>query len=153
MLIEGIHALNPILTRNLPENDIKRIYIEPEKGYYLNGEEIFSPFDLRLLRRMTRDELFRGWSAEKTLIQWKSVLEGEKIYIEPYIPLADIKVNSSVEFEPGIYSDILCEMLSNIGENSAFFEYSETLSEKLALFEKIPLKKLPEYSLLHEFVG
>ena len=83
IMIEGIHALNPILTENLPENGIMRVYIEPESGYEMNGEKVFSSEDIRLMRRMTRDELFRGWCAEKTLIQWKSVLAGEKIYIEP----------------------------------------------------------------------
>ncbi len=153
IMIEGIHALNPILTENLPEEDILRMYIEPQKSYLLGGEEVFSSKEIRLLRRMTRDELFRSWSAEKTLIQWKSVLEGEKIYIEPYIHLANIKVNTAVDFEPGIYKEILAKMLGKIGENSLFFEEAKTLLAKLELFEEIPDEILPKYSLLREFVG
>ncbi len=153
IFIEGIHALNPILTENLPKEDILRVFIEPKSGYSLNGEKIFSPKDIRLLRRSTRDEFFRGWEAEKTLIQWKSVLEGEKIYIEPYIDLADIKVDSSVEFEPAIFKEKLTPMLKRVQEDSAFFTWAKEILQKLSLFEEIKCEFLPKESILHEFVG
>ncbi len=153
IMIEGIHSLNPILTENLPQKDIMRIYIEPKESYFLNGEEVFTPYDIRLIRRMTRDELFRGWETEKTLLQWESVLRGEKVYIEPYIGLADIKVNSSVDFEPAVFKSVLLKLLSKIGENSPYFETAERIFEKLSLFEEINPENLAKESLLHEFVG
>ncbi|MBE6899969.1 MAG: hypothetical protein E7479_04805 [Ruminococcaceae bacterium] len=153
VMIEGIHSLNPLLTENLPEEGILRMFIEPKKGYIKNGEKFFSPEEVRLIRRMTRDELFRGWSAEKTLIQWKSVLSGEKIYIEPYIGSAEIKIDSSMDFEPAVFVDILSEMLSKIRKESPFFDTAKDLLEKLSCFNKISPDFLPKDSLLREFVG
>ncbi len=153
IFIEGIHALNPILTENIPQNGILRMFIEPNKSYFLGENEIFTPSDIRLLRRTTRDELFRGWEAEKTFAQWKSVLEGEKVYIEPYIHLADIKVNISVDFEPAIFKEKLTPMLLKIGENSPFYAKSREVLCKLSLFEEINCEFLPKDSLLREFVG
>lgn len=153
VVIEGIHSLNPLITENLPEEGIFKMFIEPKKRYTKDGEEIFSPEEIRLIRRMARDELFRGWSAEKTLIQWKSVLAGEKIYIEPYIGSAEIKVDTSMDFEPAVFVDILSEMLSKIREDSPFFAMAGEIMEKLLLFSKINPDFLPEDSLLREFVG
>lgn len=153
IVIEGIHALNPMLTENLPEDGIMRVYIQPECSYYHGGKKIFSPEEIRLIRRATRDELFRGWSAEKTLIQWKSVLAGEKIYIEPYIDSAKIKVNSSMEAEPAFFKSVLMKMLSEIGEDSQFYQLAGKLFEKLSVFCEAEEKFLPKDSLLREFVG
>ena len=153
IIIEGIHSLNPLLTENLPEEGIMKMFIEPKKGYRKDGKEILSPEEIRLIRRATRDELFRGWSAEKTLIQWKSVLAGEKIYIEPYIGSAEIKVDSSMDFEPAVFVDILSKMLAEIRENSPFFDMGNALLKKLMLFNEIDPDFLPKDSLLREFVG
>lgn len=153
IMIEGIHALNPTLTENLPEEGILRIFIEPKTGYAIDGKTVFSPEEVRLLRRMTRDELFRGWCAEKTFAQWKSVLAGEKIYIEPYINSAKIKVNSSVDFEPAVFAKVLPEMLLKIEENSPFSGEAKAFFEKLSLFRAIEKDFLPKDSILREFVG
>ena len=153
IIIEGIHALNPLLTENLPEERIMRIFIEPEKAYCLGDKTVLSPTEVRLMRRMTRDELFRGWSTEKTLIQWKSVLEGEKIYIEPYINLADIHIDSSIETEPAVFVETLTKMLGEIAENSPFYAIAKDFCEKLAVFYKADAKKLPKESILREFLG
>lgn len=153
IIIEGIHALNPLLTENLPEDGIMRIFIGVEKAYVLGGKEIFSSAEIRLMRRMTRDELFRGWSAEKTLIQWKSVLEGEKIYIEPYIDSADINIDSSIETEPAVFRKTLTEMLEKIEEKSPFYAAAKDFSEKLSLFCEADAENLPKDSILREFLG
>ena len=153
IIIEGIHSLNPLLTENLPEEGILKMFIEPRFAYEKDGETVLSAEEVRLMRRMTRDELFRGWEAEKTFAQWKSVLAGEKIYIEPYIDSAEIKVDSSMDFEPAIFVDILSGMLLKIGEKSPFYAMAENFLEKLSLFEKISPEFLPKDSLLREFVG
>lgn len=153
IMIEGIHALNPILTEKLSGDGILKMFIEAQSGYNFENKSVFSKDEVRLMRRMTRDELFRGWSAEKTFAQWKSVVSGEKIYIEPYVDLAEIKVNTSMEFEPAVFSDVLSKMLEKIERESPFFEEARLLLEKLALFEKISTDFLPKDSLLREFVG
>ena len=153
IIIEGIHSLNPLLTENLSEEGILKMFIEPKKAYEKDGKTILSAEEVRLMRRTVRDELFRGWEAEKTFAQWKSVLAGEKIYIEPYIDSAEIKVDSSMDFEPAVFVKILSEMLSKIDEKSPFFDDSEKFFKKLSLFEKISPDFLPKDSLLREFVG
>ncbi len=153
IMIEGIHALNPLLTENLPEEGIMRVYIQPECSYFYGGKKVLSPMEIRLIRRAVRDELFRGWSAEKTLIQWKSVLEGEKIYIEPYVDSAKIKVNSSMELEPLFFKRILGKMLSDISEESEYYGFGKSLLEKMELFGSLDTEFLPKDSLLREFVG
>lgn len=153
VIIEGIHALNPALTDNLPEKGIMRIFIEPDRSFSLCGKTVFSARDIRFIRRITRDELFRAWCAEKTFAQWKSVLAGEKIYIEPYIPLAEMTVDTSMSHEPAILRETLSEMLLRIDEKSPFYVHARELFEKLSLFEKINPDFLPEESLLREFVG
>ena len=152
-MIEGIHSLNPALTENLPEEGILKMFIEPKSGFGKDGKSVLTSEEVRLMRRMTRDELFRGWCAEKTFAQWKSVLSGEKIYIEPYIDSAEIKVNTSMAFEPAVFVDILSEMLYRIDEKSPFFGEAKALLKKLLLFEKISPDFLPKDSLLREFVG
>ena len=153
IIIEGIHSLNPLLTENLPEEGILKMFIEPKKAYEKDGKTILSAEEVRLMRRTVRDELFRGWEAEKTFAQWKSVLAGEKIYIEPYIDSAEIKVDSSMDFEPAVFVKILSKMLSKIDEKSPFFGDAESFFKKLSLFEKISPDFLPKDSLLREFVG
>ena len=153
IMIEGIHSLNPLLTENLPEEGILKMFIEPKKAYEKDGKTILSAEEVRLMRRTVRDELFRGWEAEKTFAQWKSVIAGEKIYIEPYIDSAEIKVDSSMDFEPAVFVKILSEMLSKIDEKSLFFDDAESFFKKLSLFEKISPDFLPKDSLLREFVG
>ena len=153
IIIEGIHSLNPLLTENLPEEGILKMFIEPKKAYEKDGKTILSAEEVRLMRRTVRDELFRGWEAEKTFAQWKSVLAGEKIYIEPYIDSAEIKVDSSMDFEPAVFVKVLSEMLSKIDEKSPFFGDAERFFKKLSLFEKISPDFLPKDSLLREFVG
>ena len=153
IMIEGIHSLNPLLTENLPEEGILKMFIEPRSSYEKEGETVLSSEEVRLMRRMTRDELFRGWETEKTFAQWKSVLAGEKIYIEPYIDLAEIKVDSSMDFEPAVFVDILSEMLLKIGEKSPFYGMAEDFIKKLSFFNKINPEFLPKDSLLREFVG
>lgn len=153
IVIEGIHALNPLLTEKLPEDGVVKMFIEPKNSYCIGEKKIFSPQDVRLMRRMTRDELFRGWSAEKTFAQWKSVLSGEKIYIEPYIDFAEMNIDSSMYFEPSVFKDILSDMLSKIGEDSIFFDEAKEIKEKLSLFVATGTEILNKDSLLREFVG
>ena len=79
--------------------------------------------------------------------------DGEKIYIEPYIDSAKIKVNSSMEIEPMFFKDILGKMLSEISEDSEYYSFGKGLLDKISLFCGADAKFLPKDSLLREFVG
>ena len=153
LIIEGTHALNPVFIEGLPEEAIFRVYAGVMTGYVLDGEEIFSPRDIRLARRMVRDQLFRGWSAEKTLAQWSSVCAGEELFIDPYKRLADGVIDSALDYEPAVLHNFLFPMLEEISECSPYAKYVRGFKERYGHFHALSPGLIPEESILHEFVG
>ncbi len=153
LVIEGIYALNPQLTEGIPAKDIMRIYVGTESRYEYYGETVLSAQEVRLLRRAVRDELFRGWTAEKTLAQWQSVLSGEETYIKPYIHTADMHINTSLAYEPGVLGAAIAPALEAITEASPFFDMARKIAEKLSYFDGIKADIVPKDSILHEFIG
>lgn len=153
LVIEGIYALNPQLTEGIPAKDVMRIYVSTQSGYEYYGETVLSAREVRLLRRAVRDELFRGWPAEKTLAQWPSVLRGEETYINPYIRTADMHINTSLAYEPGVLGAALAPALGAITEASPFFDMARKLADKLSYFNSIDANIVSEDSILREFIG
>lgn len=153
VLVEGIHALSPALTENLPPESVLRIYTEPRTRYSAGGKTALLPEDVRFARRMIRDELFRAWSAEKTFAQWKSVLDGEKIYIDPYRASAELELDSSLLYEPAVFKGTVREFLGRIPPNSEFFEKAQAFLEKFEAFQEASPEIIPKNSILREFVG
>ncbi len=153
IVIEGIYALDPRLTAGLPNGKVMRIYVGTQSRYESYGKTVLSPPEVRLLRRMIRDELFRGWEGEKTLAQWKSVLLGEETYIKPYVHKADMHISTSVAYEPAVLKASALPMLESVTEKSPFYSMAEDLREKLLHFEEIPPFAVPKDSIIHEFIG
>ncbi len=153
LIIEGIYALDPRLTEGIPAKNVMRIYVGTQSRYEYYGKTVLSAKDVRLLRRAVRDELFRGWPAEKTLAQWKSVLRGEEIYIKPYIRTADMYINTSLAYEPAVLKAALAPALKAITKASPFFDEARELSEKLSYFDTVNADIVPKDSILHEFIG
>lgn len=153
LVVEGIYALNPQLTEGIPAKDVMRIYVGTQSRYEYYGETMFTAQDIRLLRRAVRDELFRGWPAEKTLAQWRSVLRGEETYIKPYIHTADMHINTSLAYEPAVLGAAIAPALETITEISPFSDMARKLADRLSYFDSISTDIVPENSLLHEFIG
>ncbi len=153
LVIEGIYALSPQLTEGIPAKDVMRIYVGTQSRYEYYGETVLSPQEIRLLRRAVRDELFRGWGAEKTLAQWQSVLRGEETYIKPYIHTADMHINTSLAYEPAVLGAAIAPALAAITEASPFFDMARKLADKLSYFNSIKAGIVPKDSILHEFIG
>ncbi len=153
LVIEGIYALCPVLSKTLPGEKLFRLSVRPETNYNLGGKPFLPPQMIRLIRRMIRDEKFRNWSAENTLAQWASVKEGEHIYVNPYRDTSELFVDTSMDFEPALYGKILYPMLENIRKDSPYFPAAEELTEKLSVFEPLTPDVLPKNSILHEFIG
>lgn len=151
--VEGIHALNPVIVKGIPEKAIIRIYIDMGSSYKLGTYEVLSPDETRLIRRAVRDERDRGWSIEDTFMNWKSVRNGEKLYIDPYIESADIKLNTSIAYEPSVIRGSMIPLLRSIKEDSDFYEKAKDIIGKLELFRQINSGLLTEDSLIHEFIG
>ena len=119
MIIEGIHGLNEDLTRLLPQEYKYRIFISPLTTLNLDDHNIVRPEDLRLLRRMVRDRIFRGQDFESTLDMWKQVRRGEYKYILPYQESADIMFNSTLLYEPVILKKLCLRGTQKTGEGQA----------------------------------
>lgn len=153
IIVEGLHALNPVITETLDESKLYKIYISVSSRVYdADGEVLLSKRDLRLIRRSVRDYLFRSMPVERTLEIWGSVMRGEDKYLFPFENLADIKINSFHPCEPCIFSERAIGLLRDVGEGE-FKEKADSLTAKLNLFENIDYSVLPTDSLLREFTG
>ncbi|HPR40774.1 MAG TPA: hypothetical protein PKV62_07185 [Oscillospiraceae bacterium] len=153
VIIEGTHALNPLLTKGLPKGGVFRVFAGTNVKFCVDGKPLLLPEELRLVRRMLRDEQFRGWSAEKTFAQWPHILSSSEIYIEPYAKTADFFLDSALDYEPAVYGGRLFPMLERIPPDSPFASEAEELRKKLSYFYPLPEKFVPKDSLLREFIG
>ncbi len=152
IIVEGLHALNPVITSSLGENNVFRMYVSVSSRVYDNvGSVLLSKRNLRLIRRTVRDNQFRATSPERTFEIWQSVMRGEDRYLFPFENLADIRLNSFHPCEPCVLAPQAIPLLQNVrGEYEAD---ARLLAEKLSLFTKTEKSLLPADSLLREFTG
>ncbi len=146
VIMEGIHALNPIMFKKHNEA-MYRIYICVNSNFDYNDKIIMPAQKVRLMRRLIRDFLNRGASFEHTFSMWQNVLNGEDLYIKPYKNTADYLINSTHAYEPLMYAQKLLPLLEN--EKN---EQARPLIEMLKKCEKLSTDLLPTNSLLHEFL-
>ena len=152
IIVEGIHALNPLLLELLPAEETFTIYAGLREEYSFRGQRILPTRDIRLLRRMIRDHKYRGHSPQKTIAMWPDVCEGEDRYIKIFKPNADLLLDTSFSYEILIMHSALRE----------FEQYSDDspegqrLAALLKVFDNIgylPVGNLPAGSMLCEFFG
>ncbi|HNW04640.1 MAG TPA: hypothetical protein PKI76_04585 [Oscillospiraceae bacterium] len=153
VVIEGTHALNPLLTEGLPRRGVFRVFTGTNARFCVDGRTLLTPEELRLARRMVRDEQFRGWPAERTLAQWPNILRSSDIYIEPYAGTAEFFLDSALDYEPAVYGGRLFPMLERIAADSPYAPGAEELRRKLSYFSELSEKLVPKDSLLREFIG
>ena len=153
LIVEGIHALNPELTAQVPEEQKYRIYASALTTILLDNHNYIPTTDTRLLRRIVRDNKYRGVSAAETIRRWPSVRAGENKWIFPFQENADVMFNTAMLFELAILKTQAEPLLEDVPEN--YDEYSEAyrLLKFLKYFASIPFKQLPPTSLLREFLG
>lgn len=153
IIIEGLHALNPVITDTLDEKSLYKIYVSVSSRVYgENGESFLSKRNLRFLRRMIRDYRFRAMPVEGTFDIWKSVTRGEDKYLFPFEENADTKLNSFHPCEPCVIGAQALELLKEI-KDSEYTDKASELIKKLEMFEKIDYSILPQDCLLREFTG
>lgn len=155
LIIEGIHALNPLLTDPLLPHRMIKVYISVHSDFVdPNGETLLSARDLRLTRRMLRDFYYRGTSAIGTLEMWDYVLRGEDLYIRPFRRYADFHFNSTHGYEPFLYHDPLAALLaqSDKSKHSEFAEALDRLAAAEPSFFGINSGLIPKNSLIREFI-
>lgn len=153
IIVEGLHALNPVITETLDEKSLYRIYVSVSSRIYeQNGEVLLSKRDLRFVRRIVRDYAFRSTSPERTFEIWQSVMKGEDKYLFPFEENADIKLNSFHPCEPCVLSAKAIRLLKTV-TSGEYKEKAALLINKLKQFKNTDYSILPEDSLLREFTG
>ena len=153
IIVEGIHALNPIITKGLDESHITKVYISVSSRVTDDsGRVVFSKRNLRLVRRMIRDYHYRNTSVEKTLSQWHEVLKGEDKYIFPFERNASFRIDSFHPYEPCLFKREAVELLGTVGEDSGVYPIASELKNSFSEIDTIDMSKLPADSLLREFV-
>lgn len=154
IIVEGLHALNPIITDVLPSDRLLKIYINVSSRIYDERNNIIlNKRNMRFIRRMVRDYKFRGNSVEKTYEMWLSVQYGEDMYLFPYKDNADVKINTIHLYETCVLKSMAMKLLSGIDKKSEFYKQSQRLMKSLENFPEIDDSKVPCDSLLREFIG
>lgn len=153
LILEGIHALNPELTPQIPENNKYRIYVSALTTIMLDVHNYIPTTDNRLLRRIIRDYKYRGYSALDTIKRWPSVREGEDKWIFPYQERADAMFNSALLFELAVIRNQALPLLEQVPENAPEYSEAYRLRKFLRYFVPMSDNVIPPTSLLREFLG
>lgn len=152
LIIEGIHALNPIVHSLVKEKSFK-IYLAPLVTLGLDNFTKISSNDTRLIRRIVRDADIRGVKPQDTLRDWKKVLAGEKKNIFPYVNLADEIFNTNLVYELGVLKPFAEKLLLKIPEKDKCFSDARRLYKMLNNFLPIETTDIPKDSIIKEFIG
>ena len=153
LVVEGIHALNPELTAQIPEEQKFRVYASALTTVLLDDHNYIPTTDNRLLRRIIRDYKYRGVSAAETIRRWPSVRAGENKWIFPYQENADAMFNTALLFELAVIKNQAEPLLSQVPENCEEHAEAYRLLKFLRYFSPVPDRQLPPTSLLREFLG
>lgn len=153
ILVEGIHGLNPLLTKDIPDENKFKIYISALTQLNVDNHNRISTTDVRKIRRIVRDYLSRGYSAEETLLMWPSIKKGEKKNIFVYQEEADEMINSTLVYELCVLKPYAIKELKKIKPSSSVYYEACRLISFLDFFEEIDMEEVPKNSILKEFIG
>lgn len=152
-LIEGLHALNDELTKDVDAKYKYKIYLSPFIPLSIDKYNYVSTLDLRLLRRIVRDNRTRGYDALKTIDNWQSVRNGEEKYIFPYIHQANRIINTALPYEVGVLKVYVEPLLLSVSVDNIYYEEARRLVDFLKQFFPIPGEYVNDESILREFIG
>ena len=153
LVVEGIHAFNPELTAQIPNEQIFRVYASALTTILLDNHNYIPTTDNRLLRRIIRDYKYRGVSAQDTIHRWPSVRAGENKWIFPFQENADAMLNTAMLYELAVLKMQAEPLLEQVPENCDEYAEAYRLLKFLKYFKGIPFNNLPPTSLLREFLG
>ncbi|MBP5506466.1 MAG: nucleoside kinase [Prevotella sp.] len=153
LVIEGIHALNPELTAQIPEEQKFRVYASALTSILLDTHNYIPTTDNRLLRRIVRDDKYRGVTAQETIRRWPSVRAGEQKWIFPYQEIADEMFNTAMIYELAVIKQQALQLLERVPQKAAEYSEAYRLCKFLRYFADIEDHALPFTSLLREFLG
>ncbi|MFO7871203.1 MAG: nucleoside kinase [Kiritimatiellia bacterium] len=153
LIVEGIHALNPAVTERIPPETRYGVYISALTQLRVDSHNRLSTTDNRLMRRIVRDNVYRGHSALETLRMWPSVRAGEKAWIFPYQGEAHATFNSALDYELAVLKTLVEPLLMEIKPWDAEYAEARRLTEFLLNFLATGDKDVPGTSILREYIG
>jgi len=153
IILEGLHCMNNRITDMLPKENQYKIYISPFTGLNIDRHNYISSVDLRLIRRMVRDNVYRGYKVEKTIGMWQTVREGEEKYVFPYQDLADDILNTALIYEIGVLRIFAEPLLSSVPVTSVYYQEARRLLGFLRGFFPISPEYVSRDTVLREFIG
>lgn len=152
-ILEGLHALNPELTKDLPSDETFKIFVNALTTVNLDNHNWIPTTDVRLIRRIIRDYKSRGYNALETIARCESVRRGEERWIYPYQEEADVMFNSALLFELAVLKRHAEPLLDAVPKYVDEYTDAHRLLKELSYFEPVPEKEIPPTSFLREFVG
>lgn len=153
LIIEGIHALNPMLTSQIEESLKFKVYVSCLTSVSLDAHNWIPTRDNRLLRRIIRDYNKGAFSARETIAQWPSVCEAEEQWIFPYAENADVMFNSALNIEFAVLRNHAEPILSSVPKNCPEYSEAHRLLKFIHYFVPIPDNEIPPTSIMREFLG
>lgn len=153
LIIEGIHALNPKLSKQINRKNKYLVFVSALTQLALDSQNLISTSDNRLIRRIVRDYNYRGSSAERTLLMWNNVRNGEERHIFPYQENADSIFNSSLLYEIGVLKSYCYPLLAQVPQTSPAYANARRLQNFLDNFTPISSQSIPPTSIMREFLG
>lgn len=153
IIIEGIHALNPQLLKNIDNEMIFKIYLSALTEINIDNHNRIPTTDNRLLRRIIRDNTTRGHDVDKTLSTWDEVRAGEEKYIFPYQEEADVILNTALIYELGVLKTYVEPLLYSVEPSSKNYPEAIRLINYLRVFLPVPSDDIPDDSIIKEFIG
>lgn len=153
IIIEGLHALNDVMTMSIESKNKFKIYISPLTQLNIDNHNYIRTTDTRKLRRIIRDNKYRGHSASDTLKMWSKIKRGEEKYIFPYQDNVDEIINSALVYEIGVLKTYAEPLLFSVAEDDPMYPEALRLINFLRNFLPIPSDDVPSDSILREFIG
>ncbi len=153
LIIEGIHALNPLLTEQIPDTAKFKVYVSALTSISLDDHNWIPTRDNRLLRRIIRDYNKGAFTARQTISQWESVCEAEEQWIFPFQESADVMFNSALNIEFAVLRTHAELILSTVPKNCPEYAEAHRLLKFIHYFIPVSDKEIPPTSIMREFVG
>jgi uridine kinase len=153
LVIEGIHGLNEKLTSEIPKRNKFKIYVSALTSMNIDDHNRIPTTDTRIIRRIVRDNQFRGSSAVSTIKRWPSVRRGEERNIFPFQESANVMFNSSLMVELGVLKSYAEPLLAEIDTSCQEYSEARRLIEFLSYFLPIDCSEIPHNSIIREFIG
>lgn len=150
VIIEGLHSLNPKIGDSLPKEKLLKLFVSVSTNINHEGKRILSGRKLRFIRRLVRDNIYRGASLERTLSMWNGVLAAEDVFLYPYKYTADLAFNTFHTFELGVMKKFVLELIPTaLAERDS---YLGVILSAVKMAEPIDHREIPETSLIREFI-